>query len=97
MALRVNACWIRDRYRWCSGSSISRIEWPITRPMLSPYADDENASPSLRTAWTASNDSGVYVVLGSESIGSTDWSQPKRSARSPLWTGHAARSSWNTG
>ncbi len=53
IALRVKACWTRPRYDLCSGSSISRIEWPKTTPITSAYpADEKCSSPS--TVCTAS-------------------------------------------
>ena len=54
IAFRLKACCTSARYVWCSGSSISRIVWPMTAPMTSAYPAEENVSPSRRTVCTAS-------------------------------------------
>src|SRR5687768_8676860 len=69
----------------------------MTSPMLSPYPEEENVSPSLSACCTASNENSAYGVFSPASAASIGVSTPKRSHCGPACTGHSLRSSWYTG
>jgi hypothetical protein len=70
IVLRLNACCTSPRYVWCSGSSISRMVWPMTSPITAAYPADENVSPSRSTCCTASKEYAVktrWTISGASS------------------------------